>query len=122
MVTSFRAKSPHLPDDSVLSTVRGISDISEVYYQYGKYRLEILEARIQDQMRRLDEAHTVGKRTNTKALKRFLDEQEHFLRHMNHEIVPDEEVVAGHQPELHIPNATASAREDGKTMVERASL
>jgi hypothetical protein len=107
-VTSFRAKSPHLPDDTNLRTVRGISDISELYYQFAKYRLEILEARIRDQMKRLDNAHTAGKRTNTKALKRFLEEQERFIHHMNSEMLPDEEIVAGHQPELNIPNAKST--------------
>ena len=110
LVTSFRPKSPHLPDDSNLRTVRGISDISELYYQFGKYRLEILEARIRDQMKRLDVAHVAGKKTDTKALKRFLEEQERFLQHMNTEMIPDEDVVAGHQPDLGIPDAKSGEK------------
>lgn len=56
-------------------------------------------------MKRLDVAHTAGRKTDTKALKRFLEEQERFLQHMNTEMIPDEDVVAGHQPELGIPDA-----------------
>ena len=73
MVTSFRPKSPFLPDDSALPTVRGISDLSELYYQYGQYRLEIIEERIRDRLKRLREDHAAGKKTDTKALKAFLD-------------------------------------------------
>ena len=104
LVTSFRAKSPLLSDDSNLRTVRGISNISELYYQWSKYRLEILEARTRDQLKRLNDAHLAGKKTNTKELKKFFVEQEQFLRHMNVEMIPDEDVVSGHQPELDIPD------------------
>lgn len=104
MVTSFRPKSPFLADDSVLTTVRGISDLSELYYGYSHYRLEMLEERVRFQLKSLREAHAAGKKTNTKALKAFLDEQERFIQRTNREIVLDEEVVAGHQPELDAPN------------------
>ncbi|KAK6381895.1 hypothetical protein LTR65_010935 [Meristemomyces frigidus] len=104
MVTSFRPKSPFLADDTVLTTVRPISDLSQVYYEFGRYRLEMLEERVRVQLKRLREAHTAGKKTDTKALKQFLEEQDHFLQRTNEEIVLDENVVAGHQPELDIPN------------------
>ncbi|KAK5122458.1 hypothetical protein LTR85_004042 [Meristemomyces frigidus] len=104
MVTSFRPKSPFLADDSVLTTVRGISDLSELYYEYGRYRLEMLEERIRVQLKHLREAHTAGKKTYTKAIKLFLEEQERFIHRTNEELVPDEDVVAGRQPELDIPN------------------
>ena len=120
MVTSFRPKSPHLPDDSNLHTVRGISDLSEVYYEFGRYRLEMLEERVRVQLKKLREAHAAGKKTDTPALKRFLDEQERFLQHTNGEIIPDKEVVAGHQPELDIPNSTL---QQGKApILKRAKL
>ncbi len=119
LVTSFRPKSPHLPDDSNLRTVRGISNISELYYQFGMYRLEILEARIRDQMKRLDVAHAAGEKTDTKALKRFLEEQEQFVQHTNSEMMPDEEVVVGRQPELVIPDAHST--DDQNTADDRES-
>lgn len=106
MVTSFRPKSPHLRDDAVLTTVRGISDLSQLYYEFGHYRLEILEERIRAQARKLRTDHAAGKKTDTRMLKAFLKEQLEFLEHTNSEIVQDEDVVAGHQPELDIPNAS----------------
>lgn len=104
MVTSFRPKSPHLPDDSVLSTTRGISELSELYYEFGRYRLEMLEERIRVQLKKLRDDYAAGKRTNTRALKGFLEEQEGFLRHTNGEMVRDELVKMGEQPEMDIPN------------------
>ncbi|KAL4935605.1 hypothetical protein BDV06DRAFT_217300 [Aspergillus oleicola] len=52
MVTCFRAKSPHVKDETVLVGVRGISDISKLYTQYTEYRLEILGERIRDRLRK----------------------------------------------------------------------
>lgn len=103
-MTSFRPKSPHLPDDSVLSTTRGISELSELYYEFGRYRLEMLEERIRVQLKKLRDDYAAGKRTNTRALKGFLEEQEGFLRHTNGEMVRDELVKMGEQPEMDIPN------------------
>ena len=122
LVTSFRAKSPLLPDDSNLRTIRGISDISEVYYQFSKYRLEILEARIRDQLKRLNDAHAAGKKTHTNELKKFFKQQEQFLQHMNVEMIPDEEVIVGHQPKLDIPDVdTVEAMETSiKSSVRKA--
>lgn len=122
IVTSLRPKSPHLADDAFLATVRGISDLSELYYQFGRYRLEIMEERIRDQIKRLTEAHTAGRRTNTKALKRFLEEQERFLFHTNKEMHQEEDVVFGLQPKLDIPDAAATEAPDGKSAAKKAKL
>jgi hypothetical protein len=102
MVTSLRPKSPYLADDSDLSTVRGISDLSELYFQFASYRLEILEKRVQAQLEALKANHKDGKKTLTKQLKAFLETQESFLQHTNSEIIPDELVVVGHQPSLQL--------------------
>ena len=42
MITDFRAKDPFVPDTSVLTTIRPISDLSEMYYQWTSYRIEVL--------------------------------------------------------------------------------
>ncbi|KAK3067548.1 hypothetical protein LTR53_015532, partial [Teratosphaeriaceae sp. CCFEE 6253] len=75
MVTSFRPKSPFLRDDSVLSTVRGISDLSTLYYEYGRYRLEMLEQRVQAQLQQMRDDRAAGRKTDEKGLKEFLGEQ-----------------------------------------------
>ncbi|KAL8709119.1 MAG: hypothetical protein Q9220_006140 [cf. Caloplaca sp. 1 TL-2023] len=95
MVTSFRPRSPKLPDDTVLTTVRAISNISELYSQYSEYRLEILEERVRTQLRALRENKRDGKKMNVKALKDFIREQEVFLAHMNKEMVDEEFVTKG---------------------------
>ncbi|KAK5675755.1 hypothetical protein LTS10_011482 [Elasticomyces elasticus] len=100
MVTSFRPKSPFLPDDSVLSTVRGISVLSDLYYEFGTYRLEMLQERIKAQLKSMKGDRAAGKKTDTKALKAFLDEQESFVHRTNSEMVRDEDVTEGHQPEM----------------------
>ncbi|KAI1497228.1 hypothetical protein F5X99DRAFT_413319 [Biscogniauxia marginata] len=93
MVTSFRPRSPTIRDDTVLTTVRCISDLSELYNQFSVYRLEILEERIRLQLKELREAHGAGRRVATKKLKGFFEEQERFLAHMNKEMVENEEAM-----------------------------
>ena len=110
MVTSFRPRSPSLPDDTVLTTVRPISDLSELYSQYGEYRLEILEERIRKQLRTLRENKRVGKKVDIKALKTFLYEQEQFLSHMNKEMVEEDLVTKGNIDDSHL---LASGQGDG---------
>lgn len=95
MVTSFRPRNPLERDDTVLKTVRPISDLSELYFQFAKYRLEMLEDRVRHQLRELVDAKTAGRTVPTSKLKAFLAEQEKFLAHTNHEIVQDEDVVKG---------------------------
>ena len=89
MVTSFRPRSPYLRDDTVLTTVRPVSNLSELYFQFSEYRLEILEERIRTQLRLLRETTQSGKKIDTRKLKGFLKEQESFLAHMNNEMIED---------------------------------
>ena len=95
MVTSFRPRCADLHDDTVLTTVRPISNLSELYFQFSEYRLEILEERIRNQLKVLREAKRGGKKIATFKLKGFLEEQERFLAHMNKEMVEDEKVTDG---------------------------
>ena len=102
MVTSFRPRCPALPDDTVLTTVRAISNLSELYYQFSEYRLEILEQRIRDQLKLMRESNRGGKKLNTTQLKDFFHEQEKFLAHMNHEVIEDEKVTMGFIDDSHL--------------------
>jgi hypothetical protein len=65
MVTSFRPRSAHVRDDSVLTTVRAISDLSELYFGYGEYRLEIMEERIRAHLKEIRERKLAGRLFNT---------------------------------------------------------
>jgi hypothetical protein len=95
MVTSYRPRSPNVRDDTVLTTVRPISDLSELYYQFVKYRLEMVEERIRQQLRELVDAKMAGRTVATAKRKAFLAEQEHFLAHTNHEMVLEADVIKG---------------------------
>ncbi len=102
MVTSFRPRCPALPDDTVLTTVRPISNLSELYFQFSEYRLEILEERIRDQLKIMRESSKGSKKINTTRLKNFFREQELFLAHMNQEVIEDEQVTKGFIDDSHL--------------------
>lgn len=102
MVTSFRPKHHTYRDDTVLTTVRPISNLSELYYQFSEYRLEILEERIRNQLKTMRDAQRSGRKVNTKFLKAFLQEQEMFLAHMNKEMIDDEFVTKGSIDDSHL--------------------
>ena len=87
MVTSFRPRDSSFPDDSVLDTVRPISNLSELYFGYGEYRLAILEERVRKQLENLRDRWRGGKPFTTAEFKRFLSDQESFLAKTNTEIV-----------------------------------
>ena len=94
MVTSFRPKSAFLKDDTVLTTVRPISDLTELYYQYAEYRFEMLEERIRAQLKDIRQRKRAH-RFDTQATKSFIREQKTFLESMLKEIVDDEMVKVG---------------------------
>jgi hypothetical protein len=110
MVTSFRPRNPMVRDDTVLTTVRPISNLSELYHQFSQYRLEILEERIRLQLKELRESSASGRRIATSKLKSFLGEQERFLAHMNKEMVDDDDVVQGRVDDSHL----ITKKEDAK--------
>ncbi|KAI9818226.1 MAG: hypothetical protein M1827_000851 [Pycnora praestabilis] len=95
MVTSFRPRCPMQKDDTVLTTVRPISNLSELYYQFSEYRLEIMEERIRAQLNDLRARRRGLKQVDTKALKQFFAQQEAFMAHTNKELVEEENVVKG---------------------------
>ena len=117
MVTSFRPRSARMPDDTVLTTVRPISDLGELYHQFAEYRLEILEERVRQQLRELRECKSSARASSgsdakgdaggrrrhipTRRLKAFFAEQERFLAHMNREMIEDEYVVMGSVDDSH---------------------
>ncbi|EXJ53594.1 uncharacterized protein A1O5_13161 [Cladophialophora psammophila CBS 110553] len=94
MVTSFRPKSAFIKDDTVLTTVRPISDLRELYSQYAEYRFEMLEERVRAHLKEIREGKR-ARRFDTKATKAFIKEQRSFLDSMLHELVDDEMVTAG---------------------------
>jgi hypothetical protein len=104
-VTSFRPKSAHLADDTVLRTVRPISDLSELYYEFGEYRLEILEERIRSKLHELRISRRAGKKIETTDFKNFLEKQVAFLNHTNNEMIEEHKVRTGYIEEVGLPDA-----------------
>ena len=102
MVTSFRPRSSILPDDTVLTTVRPCSDLSELYFQFSEYRLEMLEERIRSCLKEMRDRKRARRAFKTRELKLFLEEQVNFLEHMNKEIVDDDKVVKGITDDSHL--------------------
>lgn len=102
MVTSFRPKSAVMKDDTVLTTVRPISHLPELYFQYSEYRLEILEERIRKKLKQMRANKRAKRPFATKTMKAFLGEQEQFFVDMNREMIEDEKVVPGYCDESHL--------------------
>src|SRR5688572_8496677 len=86
MVTSLRPKSPLIKDESVLTGVRGISNLSRLYTQYSQYRLEVLEERVRHKLK-TERRREVAKRPfDIPEMRKFLFEQKEFIESMIEEI------------------------------------
>ena len=90
MVTSFRPKNAMIADDSVLDTVRPISNLSELYYEFGEYRLSILEERVRKKLEDIRARMRGGQSFKTGEFKHFLEEQTRFIASTDREIVDGE--------------------------------
>lgn len=119
MVTSFRPRDPTMRDDTVLTTVRAISNLSQLYFQFSEYRLEMLQERIRLRLEKMLETKLAGKKFDTAAFKKFLKEQEDFLAHMNKEIVEDDQVIKGSIDDSHLFMSRPSKEEVSKKQAKR---
>lgn len=95
MVTSFRPRSAAIKDDTVLNTVRSISDLSELYGQYSEYRFEVLEERLRRQIKDLQTRKQANRRFDTAGVKQFLSEQKAFIDSMLTQMIDEDKVVKG---------------------------
>ncbi|KAL1874096.1 hypothetical protein Plec18167_006030 [Paecilomyces lecythidis] len=86
MVTSFRAKSPFIKDETVLTGVRPISILSDLYNQYTQYRLEVLEDRIRDRLKRERQRELAKRPFDIADVRKWLMEQRGFIDSMLQEI------------------------------------
>lgn len=99
MVTSFRPRSPRIRDDTVLTTVRPISNLSDLYGQTVEYQLENAESRIRQMLKNVRDSMKAGA-TDVKSIKSFLDCEIETLSHLNKEIVDESLVQKGHLAEV----------------------
>lgn len=86
----------------MLTTVRPISDLNELYHQFAEYRFEILGDRLRDVNKLMRDQKRARRTFDTRAAKLFIREQIDFLEHMNKEIVDDEKVIKGVIDDSHL--------------------
>ena len=95
MVTSFRPCSPQIRDDTVLTTVRPVSNLSDLYGQTVEYQLENTQSRIRYMLKSIRDSMKAGT-IDVKAVKSFLDFEIHALIHLNKEIIEEHMVQKGY--------------------------
>lgn len=79
MVTSFRARSPLVRDETVLTGVRPISNVVELYAQFTEYRMEVLEERLRERLKKERHRERAKRPFDIFDLKAFLLEQKEYL-------------------------------------------
>ncbi|KAE8159766.1 hypothetical protein BDV40DRAFT_290629 [Aspergillus tamarii] len=87
MVTSFRPRSPMIKDETVLTGVRGISDLNTLYSQYTEYRLELLEERLRIILQEERRRQAANRPFDIPKTRRVLLEQRNFLDSMLEELI-----------------------------------
>ena len=84
MVTSYRPRDPRVRDTSVLTTVRPVSKLPELYEQWFRYRIEVLKNRCETRPVR------GGSDAEVMEMKRWCDEQIFWLKRTMEEMVVEE--------------------------------
>lgn len=87
MVTSLRPRSCLAKDEVVLTGVRGISYVPELYFQYAEYRLQALKERVRHQLRVLRRRHDARRDFDTLEARVWLEEQRGYIDAMLAELV-----------------------------------
>jgi hypothetical protein len=90
MVTSFRPKSPFMKDETVLTSLRAISDWDEMYHQYAGYRLANLAERFSETRKHLFEKQKTNPKFDVDQAREFLEEQKLYIDAMLSELVKHE--------------------------------
>ncbi|KAF1943655.1 hypothetical protein EJ02DRAFT_453135 [Clathrospora elynae] len=103
-VTSFRPRTPFVKDDSELRTVRPVSDLNELYYDFSEYRLEMMEQRIRRERDVMRARRQKGQKFDTRCHKLFLEESSAFMQHTEKELVPEDHVRKGTIETVDIPD------------------
>ena len=87
MVTAFRAKSPFVRDETVLTGSRPISNWSELYTQFTEYRMEILEERLRAKAKEERQRELAKRPFSVADMRKFLNEQKMFLESTIDELI-----------------------------------
>ena len=71
-----------IKDETVLTGVRGTSNLSDLYTQYTDSRLELLEERIRVMLKEERRRQSANRPFNISKIRSFLTEQKRFLESM----------------------------------------
>lgn len=104
-VTSWRPRSPFVKDDSVLRTVRPVSDVKELYADFAEYRLDIMEQRLRRAREQIGTHREAGEKFDTNGVKAFIQESAAFLTHTDKELVQEDKVSTGFIETIDVPDA-----------------
>lgn len=107
-VTSFRPRSPFVKDDTVLQTVRPVSDVKELYSDFAEYRLEMMEQRLRREREAMRARREAGEPFDIQSHKKFLRESLGFLEHTDRELVPEDEFQTGYIEPIDGPDVDAT--------------
>lgn len=86
MITPFRPRDPMARDESVLTTVRSISHLGELYSNYSEYRFNVVQARMEMKMKAVREQLVANDEFDVESMHQFLREQQEYLQSMIDEI------------------------------------
>ncbi|CAI6341639.1 unnamed protein product [Periconia digitata] len=95
-VTSFRPKSALAPDDTELRTVRPVSNLSELYYDFAEYRLKMMEERVEAEREKMRAHRVRGDAMDTLEHKEFLGKMVRFAEQSDRELVEEGKVQKGY--------------------------
>lgn len=72
MITSYRPRDPCIAHTSVLTTIRPISKLSEVYRQWTRYRVDVLKGQLDELVKFVDDKHHDGEYADKDHIKKLL--------------------------------------------------
>ncbi|KAF2022569.1 hypothetical protein EK21DRAFT_83034, partial [Setomelanomma holmii] len=94
-VTSWRPRSAFVKDESVLTTVRPVSNINELYVEFVAYRLEIVKERMTRAQTKMRARRQTGYNFDTPGYKAILQDLIHFINLTDQQLIAEEEVKRG---------------------------
>lgn len=80
MVTSFQPKLSLVRAETVLTRVRPVSNVAELYTRFTEYRMEALEERLRDRLGKKRHRQLVKRPFDIVGVKTFLMEQRVYLK------------------------------------------
>lgn len=86
MITPFRPRDPMARDECVLTTVRGISHLGELYTAYSEYRFQVLQARMTMKTKEIQDKFADDNGFDVEGMHSFLKEQQQYIQSMIDEI------------------------------------